>query len=102
MHSEENISLTGRGNGSSPSMKICEFSAKRRNARFRGKDFARAAGCWMLAEQLAGLPIASAGGDKTTAKLAGGRAARDAGLEAMEKEMARAAAEGGKAEQPAG
>src|SRR5436853_2227360 len=81
-------------------MKICEFSAKRRNARFRGKDFAHAAACWMLAAQLAGLPIASAGGDKTTAKPAAASVASDPVLKAMQNEMARATAELGKAEQP--
>jgi len=80
-------------------MKICEFSAKRRNARFRGKDFARAAACWMLAAQLAGLPIASAGDDKSTAKPAAASAASDPVLKAMQNEMARATAELGKAEQ---
>src|SRR5256885_14055227 len=80
-------------------MKTCEFSAKRRNARFRGKDFAHAAACWMLAAQLAGLPIASAGDDKTTAKPAAASAASDPVLKAMQNEMARATAELGKAEQ---
>src|SRR2546430_16453526 len=81
-------------------MKTCEFSAKRRNARFRGKDFARGAACWMLAAQLAGLPIGAAGGDKTTAKPGAASAASDPVLKAMQNEMARATAELGKAEQP--
>src|SRR5437588_9482546 len=80
-------------------MKICEFSAKRRNARVRGKDFARAAACWMLAAQLAGMPMASAGDDKSTAKPAAASAASDPVLKAMQNEMARATAELGKAEQ---
>src|SRR2546429_8670174 len=54
----------------------------------------------MLAAQLAGLPIASAGGDKTTAKPAAASAASDPVLKAMQNEMARATAELGKAEQP--
>src|SRR5438477_9930085 len=81
-------------------MKISEFSAKRRNARFRGKDFAHAAACWMLAAQLAGLPIASARGDKSAAMPVAVSAANDPVLKAMQNEIARATAELGKGDQP--
>ena len=81
-------------------MKISEFSAQRGNVRFRGKDFARAAACWMLAAQLAGMPIASAGDDKVAAKPAVASAANDPVLKALQNEIARATAELGKAEQP--
>src|SRR5947209_16169402 len=81
-------------------MKISEFSAKRGNVRFRGKDFARAALCWMLAAQLAGPPIASAGGAKSAAKTAAASAVNDPVLKAMQNEIARATAELSKAEQP--
>ncbi|HYT22808.1 MAG TPA: metallopeptidase TldD-related protein [Candidatus Polarisedimenticolia bacterium] len=81
-------------------MKISEFSAKRGNVRFRGKDFARAALCWMLAAQLAGPPIASAGGGKSAAKTAAAGAVNDPVLKAMQNEIARATAELSKSEQP--
>src|SRR5438046_7676930 len=81
-------------------MKMSAFLAKRGNVRFRGKDFARAAACWMLAGQLAGLPIASAGSDKSAATPVAASTASDPVLKAMQNEMARATAELGKAEQP--
>src|SRR5438067_10614003 len=80
-------------------MKISAFSAKRGNARFRAKDIARVATCWMLAAQLAGVPIALAGGNKASAKPAAASAEKDPVLKAMQNEIARATAELGKAEQ---
>src|SRR5260370_11902505 len=81
-------------------MKISESSAKRGNVYFRGKEFVRAAACWMLMAQLAGLPYAQAGGDKSAAKPAPAAALSDPVLKAMQDEIKRASAELGKTEQP--
>jgi predicted Zn-dependent protease len=78
-------------------MKIFEFSAKRGNVFFRGKEILRAAACWMLIAQLAGLPYARAAGDKSASAPA---PASDPVLKAMQNEIKRAIAELGKAEQP--
>ncbi len=81
-------------------MKISESSAKRGNVYFRGKEFVRAAACWMLMAQLAGLPYAQAGGDKSATKAAPAAALSDPVLKAMQDEIKRASAELGKTEQP--
>src|SRR5260370_1400482 len=60
----------------------------------------RAAGCWVLVSQLAGLPIALPAGDKPTPTPAAGSMASDPVLKAMQNEVARATAELGKTEQP--
>jgi predicted Zn-dependent protease len=78
-------------------MKIFEFSAKRGNVFFRGKEILRAAACWMLIAQLAGLPYARAAGEKSASAPA---PASDPVLKAMQNEIKRAIAELGKAEQP--
>src|SRR5712664_3323006 len=81
-------------------MKISESSAKRGNVHFRGKEFVRAAVCWMLVAQLAGVPYAQAAGDKSAPTPAPVSAANDPVLKAMQSEIKRASAELGKAEQP--
>jgi TldD protein len=81
-------------------MNILEFLAKRGDLRFRGKDFLRAAACWMLVAQLAGLPVVSAAGDKSASTPAAASVANDPVLKAMQNEMTRATAELGKTEQP--
>src|SRR5260370_6460872 len=82
-------------------MKISESSVKRGNVHFRGKEMVRAAASWILVAQLAGMPFATAGGDKkpaTTPAVAG--AVNDPVLKAMQTEIARATAELGKTAQP--
>jgi predicted Zn-dependent protease len=81
-------------------MKISESSAKRGNVYSRGKEFVRAAACWMLIAQLAGVPYVRAAGDKSTPTPAPVSAANDPVLKAMQSEIKRASAELGKAEQP--
>src|SRR3989441_9286044 len=81
-------------------MKISEFSAKRGNVRFRGKELLRAAACWMLIAQLAGVPYAQAAGDKSAPGPAPVSTASDPVLKAMQNEITRATTELGKAEQP--
>jgi TldD protein len=80
-------------------MKISKSLANCGSTRFRGKDFVRAAACWMLVTLLAGLPMVSAEKDKSAATPAA-IAASDPVLKAMQNEIARATAELGKAEQP--
>jgi predicted Zn-dependent protease len=63
-------------------------------------ELLRAVGCWVLVAQLAGLPFASAAGDKSAPALAAAGAASDPVLKAMQTEIARATAELGKTEQP--
>src|SRR6267143_3586673 len=92
--------LPGRDNGSSPYMNISKFLAKCGHVRFRGKDFLRAAACWMLVARLAGLPLTSAAGDKSASAPAAASVANDPVLKAMQNEIARATAELGKTEQP--
>jgi predicted Zn-dependent protease len=81
-------------------MKISECSAKRGNVLLRGKEFLRAAGCWILIAQLAGVHYAQAAGDKSAPTPAPVNAASDPVLKAMQDELKRATAELGKAEQP--
>src|SRR5260370_639675 len=93
-------SLTALVTGDSPSMKISESSRKCGNVRLRGKDFARAAVCWMLVAQLTGLPIALAEDEKSASAPTAASAANDPVLKAMQSEITRATAELGKTEQP--
>ncbi len=81
-------------------MKISESSPKRGNVYLRGKEFVRAAACWMLVAQLAGVPNAQAAGDKSSPKSSTAIAVSDPVLKAMQDEIKRANAELGKAEQP--
>jgi len=81
-------------------MKIFESSAKRGNVYFRGKEALRAAACWMLITQLAGVLYARAAGDKSVPTPASVSTANDPVLKAMQDEIKRATAELGKAEQP--
>jgi TldD protein len=81
-------------------MKVFECSAKRGNVYFRGKEFLRAATCWMLVAQLAGLPFASAASDKHAPAPASPSTAGDPVLKAMQTEITRATTELGKTEQP--
>jgi predicted Zn-dependent protease len=80
-------------------MKISESSMTRGNVQFRGLKYPRVAACWLLAAQLAFVPLASATTDKanSTAPVA---SSIDPVLKAMQAELARATAELGKAEQP--
>jgi TldD protein len=61
-------------------------------------EFLRVAACWTLAAQLAVVPLALAGGDKTSSTPAPAAAA-DPVLKAMQGELARATTELGKTEQ---
>jgi len=81
-------------------MKISESSPKRGNVYLRGKEFVRAAACWMLVAQLAGVPYAQAAGDKSAPKSSPAIAVSDPVLKAMQDEIKRASAELGKMEQP--
>ena len=81
-------------------MKTSVSATKRGSVRLRGTQLARAAACWMLASQLAGLPFALAANDKPGSTPAPANAASDPVLKSMQTEMARATAELGKAEQP--
>ena len=81
-------------------MKTLVSTTKRGNVRLRVLEWLRAAACWMLVLQLAGLPFATAEGDKRGATPAPASAASDLVLKAMQTEMARATADLGKAEQP--
>jgi hypothetical protein len=81
-------------------MKVFECSAKRGNVYFRGKEFLRAAACWMLVAQLAGLPFTSAASDKHAPAPASPSTASDPVLKAMQTEITRATTELGKTEQP--
>jgi TldD protein len=82
-------------------MKTSISAARGGELRFRQNALLRAAACWTLAAQLAGLPFAAAAGDKTTDKVTPGAvAANDPVFKAMQNEMARATSELGKAEQP--
>jgi len=80
-------------------MKTLVSAARGGNPRFRGSVLLRAAACWTLAAQLAGLPMVSAEKNKSAAT-SGAIAASDPVLKAMQNEIARATAELGKAEQP--
>src|SRR5437899_662970 len=77
-----------------------ESSAKRVMVRFRGTELLLAAACWMVVAQLVGLPVTLGADDKKTPTEAAASAASDPGLKAMQNEIARAAAELGKTEQP--
>src|ERR1700747_1817700 len=82
-------------------MKTSISAARGGELRFRQNALLRAAACWTLAAQLAGLPFAAAAGDKTTDKVTPGAvAANDPVLKAMQNEIARATAELAKTEQP--
>src|SRR2546425_12170957 len=81
-------------------MKIFESTAKRGTVRFRGTELLRAAVCWMVVAQLVGLPVTLGADDKKTHTEAAASAASDPVLKAMQNEIARAAAELGKTEQP--
>ncbi len=81
-------------------MKISKSSRKCGNVRLRGKDFARAAACWMLVAQLTGLPIVLAEDEKSASTPTAASAANDPVLKAMQSEIRRATAELGKTEQP--
>jgi TldD protein len=77
-------------------MKTSVSTAKRGKVRLRVTELLRAAACWMLVLQLAGLPFAAAAGDKPASTPG---AASDPVLKAMQTEMTRATSELGKAEQ---
>jgi TldD protein len=77
-------------------MKNSESAGKRGKVRFRGMKLLHVLACWIVVAQLAGLPLASAAGDKS----APSPAASDPVLKAMQTEIARATAELGKSEQP--
>jgi len=81
-------------------MKIFESSARRGNVYSHGKEFLRAAACWILVAELAGVPFAAAAGDKSAPTPAATSAASDPVLKAMQNEITRATAELGKTEQP--
>jgi predicted Zn-dependent protease len=83
--------------GAHLNMKKSESSASGGFVRGHRKELARAAACWLLAAQLAGLPFASAAGEKSSATPV---AANDPVLNAMQNEIARATTELGKMEQP--
>jgi TldD protein len=78
-------------------MKNSESSARGGIVRIHRKGWARAAACWMLAAQLAVLPLATAAEEKSSATPV---ATADPVLKAMQNEIARATAELGKSEQP--
>src|SRR5438552_408727 len=80
-------------------MKNSESSVKRGTVRFRGTKLLRAAACWMVVAQLAGMPLILGADDKKTTAAAVS-AASDPVLKAMQTEIARATAELGKTEQP--
>ena len=80
-------------------MKTSVSAGRGGKLRSRGSALLRAAACWTLAAQLAGLPMVSAEKNKSGAKPAA-IAASDPVLKAMQGEIARATAELGKAEQP--
>jgi len=81
-------------------MKNSESSEKRGTVRFRGTELLRAAACWMVVAQLAGLPVTLGADDKKTSAAAVASAPNDPVLKAMQTEIARATAELGKTEQP--
>src|SRR5260370_37002185 len=81
-------------------MKISKSSRKCGNVRLRGKDFARAAACWMLVAQLVELPIALAEDEKSVSTPTAASAANDPVLKAIQSEIAPATAELGRMEQP--
>jgi TldD protein len=80
-------------------MKISVSAVRGGKLRFRWRALLRAAACWMLAAQLAGLPLLSAEKDNPAVTPAA-IAAKDPVLKAMQNEIARATAELGKTEQP--
>jgi TldD protein len=80
-------------------MKTSVSAAKAGKLRLRWSPLLRAAACWALVAQLAGLPIVSAEKNKSTATPPA-IAANDPVLKAMQNEIARATAELGKTEQP--
>src|SRR3989442_2146266 len=81
-------------------MTIFESSRKRGKVGFRRKELLRAAACWFLVAQLAGMPLENATDDKGASTTAAANTASDPVLTAMRNELARATAELGKAEQP--
>jgi TldD protein len=80
-------------------MKTSVLAGRGGKLRFRGSAFRRAAACWTLTAQLAGLPLLSAEKHKSVATPAA-MAVNDPVLKAMQSEIARATAELGKTEQP--
>src|SRR5260370_32938486 len=88
------------GTGSSAFMTTFESSRERGKAGLRGKELVRAAGCWFLVAQLAGMPLASAADDKGASSTAVANTASDPVWLARRNEPARAPTELGKAEQP--
>src|SRR5260370_18212548 len=81
-------------------MKNSESSAKRGAVRFRGAKLLRAAACWMVVAQLAGLPVTLGADDKKTPTAPAASTTSDPVLKAMQSEIARATAELSKTEQP--
>jgi TldD protein len=81
-------------------MKNLDLSDHGGKARFRWTELLRAAACWMLVAQLAGLPLASAADGKAATTPTAASAPSDPVLKAMQTEIARATAELGKTEQP--
>ena len=79
-------------------MNISRPSSTRGEAPFRGMEFLRASLSFVLAAQLALVPLASGTGDRPTASAPA--SGNDPVLKAMQGELSRATTELGKAEQP--
>jgi TldD protein len=80
-------------------MNISEALPTRGHLRCRATGFLRVAACWILAAQLTSAPVVSAGSDKPGSPAPGATSAADPVLKAMQRELARATTELGKAEQ---
>jgi len=85
-------------------MKSSESTRSRGSLHFRASQFIRVAACWTLAAQLAGLPLASAGGDTSFPPAAADRLASkfvsDPVMKVMQAELARASSDLGKTDSP--
>ena len=84
-------------------MNSSETSRARRSLHVRASKFIRVAACWALAAQLAGLPLASAGGDTSLpgpADSLAPKSASDPVMKVMQAELARASSDLGKTDSP--
>src|SRR6185437_15887306 len=84
-------------------MNSSETSRARRSLHVRASKFIRVAACWALAAQLAGLPLASAGGDTSLpgpADTLAPKSASDPVMKVMQAELARASSDLGKTDSP--
>ncbi|HXJ05918.1 MAG TPA: metallopeptidase TldD-related protein [Candidatus Acidoferrum sp.] len=84
-------------------MNSLKLSRARRGLQVRACQFIRLAACWALAAQLAGLPLASAGGDTPSPAPAEKLAAKpvsDPVMKVMQTELARASSDLGKTDSP--